>query len=145
MAGAGAEFYGDISFEGVIFHQLLRTSALSQRLFYLATSEWQANALNYYFSVKTLEAIVAPYLDEDYFKYVKELTNKAVEKYNELKKNEQTDLTKTSKYQYVLDTVNLSNDILKAITNKLKEAGLLIPPSAGITIGENEEWIDEGE
>lgn len=129
-------YYGNIQFEQVIFFHLLKLTNMSLRLFETATSTWQRNVINYYHGVKSLESIVFPYLGEKYEEESEEMRKESEKNYKDIKTVESSSLTKPTKYQEMNVTIEYSNSLLRLITVKLKEAGLLIPGSVGVIVEE---------
>lgn len=127
-------YFGNVSFENVIYIQLLKVGNLSLKLYEIPSGNWQRNVINYFYSIKSLEALIFPYLNEDdYYKTEVDIAVKeAREKYRKLKKKGNV-LTKVSKYDEMNLTIELSNTLLSLMTEKLKKKGLLIPNSMGIT------------
>lgn len=129
-------YYGNIQFEQVIFYHLLKLTNMSLRLFETPTSTWQRNVINYYHGVKSLESLVYPYLGDGYEKELEEIKKGSEEKYKDIETNKGSSLTKPTKYQEMNITIEYSNSLLRIITIKLKEAGLLIPGSVGVILEE---------
>ena len=127
------EFYGRIDFESVIFNHLIRISWLSTHLFETSDgSMWQKNVLNYYYSVKALEATVVPYLDKEYRDGIIVLESDMKIKYEDRHKEDKTRMSKLSKFDDVRETIDVTNETLKLITMSLKKNGLLIPSEVGV-------------
>jgi len=140
--------YGQITFEQVIFSQLMRIGFLSSNIFETASGEWQRNALNYFYAVKGLEAMVAPYFDDKYQNTLNDIEIEAKAKYSKLQEIEENVLTKPSKFYHVISTIDITNKILKLITEHLKQMGLLISPSVALVADEeyyevNKEKMEE--
>jgi len=133
-------YYGNIQFEQVIFFHLLKLTNMSLRLFETITSTWQRNVINYYHGVKSLESLVYAYLGGKYDEESEDERRKAEEKYNKIKTGKSL-LTKPTKYEEMNITIEYSNHLLRLITTKLKEVGLLIPGS--IAVLEGDEGVSE--
>ena len=122
------KLYGHIEFEQVVYYQLVKVGELSTRIFESGdTSEWLKNALNYYYSVKLLEALIYPYLSNNYFKQLKGIEDKGIKKY---KARTEKDL-----FYDVKDIIETTNEIVKLIAQTLKKIGLLIPARISIKYG----------
>jgi len=120
--------YGHIEFEQVVYYQLVKIGELSTKIFESGdSSEWLKKALNYYYSVKLLEALIYPYLSNNYFKQLKEIEEKGIKKYEER--------TEKDLYYDVKDTIETTNEIVKLIARALKKMGLLIPARISVKYG----------
>lgn len=127
------DYYGNIGFEQVVFYHLLKLADMSLRLFEVVGSTWQRNVLNYYQGVKSLESLIFPYLGEDYERNAEELRKEAERKYSQINKDKDV-FMKPTKYEEMNITIEYSNNLLRLITLKLKEAGLLIPASTEVLV-----------
>jgi len=143
------KIYGHIDFEQVIYLQLLKIGELSTRVFDEAESDtWQKNALNYYYAVKLLEAILYPYLDDAYFNELEAIKQASITRYEE-RQNQQANkkpdngYVANNIYHDVKDTIETTNEMIKLITRTLKKIGLLIPKQVSVAYGEEISEIEE--
>jgi len=143
------KIYGRIDFEQVIYLQLLKIGELSTRVFDEAESDtWQKNALNYYYAVKLLEAILYPYLDDAYFNELEAIKQASIARYEE-RQNQQANkkpdngYVANNIYHDVKDTIETTNEMIKLITRTLKKIGLLIPKQVSVAYGEEISEIEE--
>jgi len=143
------KIYGRIDFEQVIYLQLLKIGELSTRVFDEAESDtWQKNALNYYYAVKLLEAILYPYLDDAYFNELETIKQASIARYEE-RQNQQANkepdngYVANNIYHDVKDTIETTNEMIKLITRTLKKIGLLIPKQVSVAYGEEISEIEE--
>jgi hypothetical protein len=122
------KFGGKVTFEEVAYRQMMNLAEASLKIYDYANTNWQKNALNYYYGVMTLQALVEPYINtEAYQKEVSEVILEGRRKYMLLKKNESKDLIKYGRHQYVNLTVSVGSKILKIIMLRLADEALLIP------------------
>jgi len=143
------KIYGHIDFEQVIYLQLLKIGELSTRVFDEAESDtWQKNALNYYYAVKLLEAILYPYLNDEYFNELEAIKQASIARYEE-RQNQQANkkpdngYVANNIYHDVKDTIETTNEMIKLITRTLKKIGLLIPKQVSVAYGEEISEIEE--
>ena len=141
--GSSEGFYGRVTYEGVIFTQLIRIGYVSSRLFITSDGSWQTNVLNYYSSVRSLESLVEPYMTPDDKEKLANLIKESTTKHNSLKISKKS--LKEINYRNMMETINLSNKILKLIIRSLQNIGLLIPTEISITIGEEGEETEKEE
>lgn len=119
-----------VSFEDAIFRHLLNIGDLSTRTFETTTGAWQKNALNFYQSVMTLEKMVSTYLSPKYWKKRNKIIKDNQENYKRARENGTSEyFVYPSRYQYVVMTTKVANDILSEILIELRARGLLIPES----------------
>jgi len=119
-----------VTFEDVIYTQLVQIGMLSTKVYDQVSNNWQRNALNYYYSVKCLESMVAPYLDKKYYSDREEILKEVVSEY-EIKKREEalSDPLSSSSYSpYVKVTIDATNKKLSLLMKKLRKVGLLAIP-----------------
>lgn len=122
------KFGGKVTFEEVVYRQMMNIAEASLKIYEYANTGWQKNALNYYYGVITLQSFVEPYIDnEKYQKDIKEIIEEGQKQYQILKKNESKDLIKYGRHQYVNLTVTVGAKILKTLMKRLADEALLIP------------------
>jgi len=128
MIEGGEEYYqGKVDFESFISIHLSRIGFLSSKLFETTSgTNWQKNALNYYFAIKSLQASIAPYLDDDFDKKVYNICEKTTKRYNKRHEKKKEKSIKKGRYYDVKDTIEVANSILTLITTNLKDRGLLL-------------------
>ncbi len=130
------KFYGRVDFEQVIYLQILKIGDLSSRIFNTPeTDEWQKNALNYYYAVRMLEALLYPYLDKKYYEAVEEIEKKAKEKYEKRQDGGSEEYATENLYLDVKDTIEVTNEIIRLISERMKKLGLLIPKQTWFEYG----------
>jgi len=135
------KFYGRVDFEQVIYLQMLKIGDLSSRIFSTTdTDEWQKNALNYYYAVRMLEALLYPYLDDEYYKAVEQIKEVAREKYETRENNNSEDNEHVTENLYldVKDTIEVTNEIINLISERMKKLGLLIPKQTWFEYGKSD-------
>ena len=122
------KFGGKVTFEEVVYRQMMNIAEASLKIYEYANTGWQKNALNYYYGVITLQSFVEPYIDtEEYQKEITEILSDGQKKYKILKRNESKDLIKYGRHQYVNLTVTVGAKILKTLMKRLADEALLIP------------------
>jgi hypothetical protein len=122
------KFGGKVTFEEVVYRQMMNIAEASLKIYEYANTGWQKNALNYYYGVITLQSFVEPYIDtNEYQKEITEILADGRKKYKILKQNESKDLIKYGRHQYVNLTVTVGAKILKTLMKRLADEALLIP------------------
>lgn len=122
------KFGGKVTFEEVVYRQMMNIAEASLKIYEYANTGWQKNALNYYYGVITLQSFVEPYIDNDqYQKDIKKIIEDGQAQYQILKSNESKDLIKYGRHQYVNLTVTVGAKILKTLMKRLADEALLIP------------------
>lgn len=122
------KFGGKVTFEEVVYRQMMNIAESSLKIYEYANTGWQKNALNYYYGVLTLQSFVEPYIKNDeYTKEIDKIIANGKKQYNILKKNESRDLIRYGRHQYVNLTVSVGAKILKVLMQNLADEALLIP------------------
>lgn len=122
------KFGGKVTFEEVVYRQMMNIAESSLKIYEYANTGWQKNALNYYYGVLTLQSFVEPYIkNEEYTKEIDKIIANGQKQYNILKKNESRDLIRYGRHQYVNLTVSVGAKILKVLMQNLADEALLIP------------------
>jgi len=122
------KFGGKVTFEEVVYRQMMNIAEASLKIYEYANTGWQKNALNYYYGVITLQSFVEPYIDsKEYQMEIAEILSDGQKKYKILKRNESKDLIKYGRHQYVNLTVSVGAKILKTLMKRLADEALLIP------------------
>ena len=122
------KFGGKVTFEEVVYRQMMNIAEASLKIYEYANTGWQKNALNYYYGVITLQSFVEPYIDNDkYQAEIKAIITEGQKQYQILKQNESKDLIKYGRHQYVNLTVTVGAKILKTLMKRLADEALLIP------------------
>lgn len=130
MAGEAfdTKFGGKVTFEEVVYRQMMNIAESSLKIYEYANTGWQKNALNYYYGVLTLQSFVEPYIrNDDYTSEIEKIISDGQNQYDILKKNEKRDLIRYGRHQYVNLTVSVGAKILKVLMQNLADEALLIP------------------
>jgi hypothetical protein len=122
------KFGGKVTFEEVVYRQMMNIAEASLKIYEYANTGWQKNALNYYYGILTLQSFVEPYIkDEKYKQEIDEIISNGQKQYDILKRNETKDLIRYGRHQYVNLTVSIGAKILKVLMQHLADEALLIP------------------
>ena len=139
------KFGGKVTFEEVVYRQLMNIGEASLKIYDYANTNWQKNALNYYYGVLTLKSMVEPYITgEGYEKEIEDILKEGQKKYHLLKKNEKKDLIKYGRHQYVNLTISIGSKILKVLMKHLADEALLIPRAIQANAQSREERGEDG-
>ncbi len=116
---------GKVTAEEVIFRALLNITQLSTNIYGTVTTDWQRNALNYEAAVNTLESLVGPFLDDDYFERVDKMRELARELYVRRKQAlDKRQLVKNGRDLEVKITLKVANARLSLIQDILHAKGI---------------------
>lgn len=128
-----------LSSDGLIYLRLVRISELSNSIYDFVSTEWQRNAINYYYAIQNFAVLLRPHMTDDDDKAIKRLQAEFEDIYFQFRKPAVQKAIRLGQQAYINLTIELANSILDLLVRRLAENGMYME---GIAAGQ---WADEDE
>jgi len=122
--------------EGLVFMRLQRIGALSDTLYDYASTDWQKNAMNYYYAVTNFSVILYPHLTDEDIARIHALKVKYTAQYKVMKRPAAGNRTRFGMQDYINLNIDYSNDVLRVLIARLGSLGMYMESSVSAKAGE---------
>ena len=128
-----------LSSDGLIYLRLVRIAELSNSIYDFVSTEWQRNAINYYYAVTNFAVLLRPHLSEEDDTDIRKLKAEFEDIYFQFRKPAVQRTIRLGHQAYINLTIELANGILDLLVKRLSENGMYME---GIAAGQ---WKDDEE